>query len=138
LPPGIEVVLEVTHGELAQAAIHRLARAQTGVIGFSDRAPESADAVDGHDMVGIANSLEIDDEGRVADQAQRGGAKQRAFQAVAGTMPQDEPWRIAGVSSRLEVVVEIVEKTLDLERRRQAAQGTLLRRREICKHCQTE
>src|ERR1700722_10089003 len=49
LAPQVEVGVEVTHGQLAQRAVDRLAPAASAVVRFRDRAPASVLLKDGDD-----------------------------------------------------------------------------------------
>src|SRR5476649_1226867 len=106
-------MLEVGHRQLAQGSIDGFAVAESGVIGFRDGAPMPALAEDGQDVVVVAHGFEIEQQGRVADQAQRGGGEQGAFHALGGAVAKHAARRSAGGAEGLLVVSQAVEEALD-------------------------
>ena len=67
----IEIDVEVTHGQLEQSAIHRLAITAAGKIGFRHRAPVSAHFKNRDDMIGVLFRFQIEDQRWKPDYAQR-------------------------------------------------------------------
>ena len=55
----VEVDIEITHAQLAQAAIYRFAITAAGEIGFRHRAPMPAHFENRNDMIGILFRLQI-------------------------------------------------------------------------------
>ena len=60
----IEVDVEVTHGQLAQGAIHRLAIAAATKIGFCHRAPATAHFENREHVIGIIHCFEVPEQRR--------------------------------------------------------------------------
>ncbi len=58
----VEVNIEVTHGQLAQAAIDRLAITAPGEIGFRYGAPAAAHFENRDDMIGVLFGFQIEDQ----------------------------------------------------------------------------
>src|SRR3982751_410631 len=61
-PPEIEVDVEVTHGQLAQSAIHRFAITAAGEIGFRHRAPVAAYFENRDDVIGVLFRFQIENQ----------------------------------------------------------------------------
>ena len=60
----VEVDIEITHGQLSQAAINRLAITAPGEIGFRHCAPMTAHLENRNDMIGILFRFQIEDQRR--------------------------------------------------------------------------
>src|SRR4051812_40328325 len=58
----VEIDVEITHGQLAQAAIHRLAITAAGEIGFRHRTPMTAHFENRDDMIGVLFRFQIENE----------------------------------------------------------------------------
>src|SRR5581483_9960215 len=85
-----------------------LAVAEAGVVRLGDGAPAAAAAEDGEDVVVVADGLEVEEEGRVAELAEGGGGE------VGGAVSQDEAGGPAGGAAGLLVVGDVgVEEALD-------------------------
>src|SRR4051812_13450713 len=119
----VEVTVKVTHGQLAQGAIHRLAVAQAGITGLPDGAPVSAISVDGEHMVSVAGSLKVKKQRRKTVDAQCGGGQQRALQAMRGAFAQYLAWRPGGIGV---VIGKRIEEALQFVRRIQRAERSEL------------
>ena len=76
----IEIDVEVTHGQLAQASIHRLAIATPAEIGFCYRAPVSANFENRDDVIGVLFRFQIEDQRWKANYAQGGSGENSAFE----------------------------------------------------------
>lgn len=127
LAPQIEIDIEITHGQLTQAPINRLAIPASGEIRFRHCAPMSADLENGDDMIGVLLGFQIENQRRKTDDAQRRSAKNAALKAGGGAIMQNLSRRSRGVR---EIVREIVEKLLNAGGRLQSAQLAQLRRCE--------
>ena len=127
LAPEVEIIVEITHRQFAQRAIHRLAITASRVVGLGNRAPVSAGAVDRNHMVRILLGFEIEDQGRISDGAQRSRSKDGAFKTMGSEFAQHAPRRPGGVG---QVVRHIVEVALDPVRIAKSAQLAELSRRE--------
>ena len=57
----VEVNVEVTHGQLAQSAIHRFAITAPGEIGFRHRAPVAAHFENRDNVIGVLFRFQIED-----------------------------------------------------------------------------
>src|SRR5437868_5563620 len=99
----VEVVLEVGHGQLAQAAVYRLPVAQAGELAGSDRTPAPAAPEDRDHVVLVTDAGEVHDQGRLAVDAEGGGRQDCALDAVRRTVPQDP----AGRAERLPVLLAV-------------------------------
>ncbi len=124
----IVVVLEVRHRQLAQVAINRLPKAQPRIVRFRDRAQTSAHPENGEHMVVVAigRGLQVEQQRRKPQFAQRRRGEQRAFHAMRRTVAQYAARRAARVAVRFFVVSEVVEEALDLVRRIQPAEHSAL------------
>ena len=76
----VEVDVEITHRQLAQAAIHRLAITAAGEIRFRHRAPVPAHFENRDDMIGVLFRFQIEDQRRKTDYAERGRGENSAFE----------------------------------------------------------
>src|SRR4029077_17210128 len=65
----VEVDIEITHRELAQAAIDRFAITAAGEIRFCHRAPVSAYFENRDDVIGVLFRFQIEDQRRESDYA---------------------------------------------------------------------
>jgi uncharacterized protein (TIGR03435 family) len=106
----VVVVLEVAEGELAQGAVNGGAEAEAGVVGFGDASPEAAFAVEGDDVIVVADGFEIHEQWRVAVDAEGGGGEECAFEAVAAALAEGSLGRAGGVGV---AVGEGVDEALD-------------------------
>src|SRR5438876_7588811 len=75
----VEVDVKITHGQLAQSAIHRLAITAAGKIGFRHRAPVPAYFENRDDVVGVLFRFQIEDQRRESDDPERGRSENSAF-----------------------------------------------------------
>src|SRR5438309_2584428 len=76
----VEVNIKITHGQLAQAAIHRLAITAAAEIRFRDRAPMPADFENRDDVIGVLFGFQIENQRRESENAKRGCAKNSALE----------------------------------------------------------
>src|SRR5438309_2296862 len=76
----VEVNVEITHGQLAQAAIYRYAITAAGEIGFCHRAPTPAHFENRNDMIGILFRLQIENQRWKPDDAERSRRENSAFE----------------------------------------------------------
>src|SRR3974390_79939 len=110
LAPHVEVDIEVAHGELAQAAIDRLAVAAAGVVRLGNRSPMAPNAINGQNVIGVVLGLEVDDKRRESERAQGCGSEDRSFEAMGSLLAQHDARRPGRV---LQVVGSVVEETLN-------------------------
>jgi len=109
----IEIDIEVTHGQLAQRAINRLAITAAGKVRFCHRAPMSAHLENRNHMVGVLFRFQVENQWRKTEDAERGGAKDSAFQAGSGAGMKHRSWRMR---SEIQIVWKFVEKSLNTGR----------------------
>src|ERR1043166_7070439 len=76
----VEVDVEITHGQLAQSAINRLAITAASEIGFRYGAPVPAHFENRHDMICVLFRFQIEDQRRKTDYSQRGRAEDSPFE----------------------------------------------------------
>jgi len=84
-------VVEVTEGQFAQSAIDGSAEAEACEVGLGNAPPQSILAIDGENVVVVANSFEIHQEGRAAIDAESCGCNESAFEAVPFAFAQNAP-----------------------------------------------
>src|SRR6266542_755571 len=111
LPPQVEVALDVRDHEIAHGREDRLAESQTRIVRSGNRAPESVAPVKGDDVVVVVNRLEVDEERRLALDAQRPRREERSVHALNFPLPQHASGRAASLAAH--VVVELVEELLN-------------------------
>jgi len=75
----VEVNVKITHGQLAQAAIHRLAITAAGEIGFRYRAPMPARLENRNDVIRVLFRFQIKNQRWKSENAERGRAKNSAL-----------------------------------------------------------
>ena len=110
----VEVDVEVTHGQLAQAAVNRLAIAAAGEIGFRHRAPVPAHFEDRDDMIGVLFRFQIENQWRKSQNAERSRGEDSALETSCDTVVQDSFRGARGVT---DIVRQVVEKFLYAGRR---------------------
>ena len=71
----VKIDVEVTHRQLAQAAVNRLAVTAAGEIGFRHCPPVPADLENRDNVVGVLFRFQIEDQWRKSENAQSGSAK---------------------------------------------------------------
>src|SRR5881396_2108791 len=120
----VEVLLEVAQRKLAQRAVDRLAVPAARVIRLRDRTPMTADLEQRDDMVGVVLRLEIEEQRRETEHAERRRAEDRALEAVRRSLTEDASWR---PRRRPEVVRHVVEESLNPVRSFERTQGPQLR-----------
>src|SRR4030095_11759346 len=76
----VEINIKVTHGQLAQTAIHGLAITAAGEIGFRYRAPVPARFKNRHDVVGVLFRFQIENQWWKTENAERSRAENSAFE----------------------------------------------------------
>src|SRR6266487_4430233 len=76
----VEIDVEITHGQLAQSAIHRLAITAPGEIGFRHRSPMSAHLENRDDMVGVLFRFQIENQRWKSKNAKRCRTKNSALE----------------------------------------------------------
>src|SRR5438067_11353959 len=76
----VKVNIKITHGQLAQAAIHRLAITAAGEIRFRYRAPMPADFEYRDDVIGVLFRFQIEDQRWESQNTERGRAENSAFE----------------------------------------------------------
>src|SRR6266487_3235360 len=76
----VEIDVEITHGQLAQSAIHRLAITAPGEIGFRHRSPMSAHLENRDDMVGVLFRFQIENQRWKSKNAKRRRAENSALE----------------------------------------------------------
>ena len=128
LAPQVEVLLEIRQRQVPDRAEDRLAKPEAPEVGVAHRSPSSWATEDRHDVVGVLHRLQVDDQGRVALKAQRGGGKERTVHALGALLAQD-PARRTAVLSRA-VVFERVEIALKAPGGRESPEERRLTRRE--------
>ena len=107
-------MLEVGHDELAQGAIDRLAKSQPSEVRLGDGAPVAMLPEDCQHVVVVAHRLEIEEQGRIALDAERRRAEESALEAMGHAITQHAARRTNRVAVRLLVVGDFgVEKSLD-------------------------
>src|ERR1700722_16560586 len=84
LAAKIEINLEIAEGQFAQGAVEGLAVAAAAEVGFGDRSPVTANAVDRHYVVGVVFGFEIDDQWRIPIGAKGGGGQGCGLEAGRG------------------------------------------------------
>src|SRR5579862_3743446 len=62
LAAQVEISIEIAQRQFAQAAIHGLAPAASGIVRFGDRAPAAVLLEYGDNVIGIVLSLEVEDQ----------------------------------------------------------------------------
>ena len=80
LESEIEIDVEVTHRQLSQRAVNRLAVSAAGKVGFGDRAPMSAHLKDRDYVVGVLIRFQIKNKRLESEDPERGRRKNSAFQ----------------------------------------------------------
>ncbi len=118
----VVVLVQVGHGELAQARVNRVAPAQADAVGLGDRAPAAVAPEQRHHVVEILHRLQVEQQRRLALDPQRAGGEHGALDAVRAALAQHPAHGIAGFALLLEILLEPVQEGLDLFRRAQAAQ----------------
>src|SRR6266496_4347720 len=88
LPAQVEVNIEITHSQLAQTAIHRLAITAAGEIGFRHRAPMPAHFENRNDMIGVLFRFQIENQWWKSNDAERCRAKKSAFKTCSRAIVQ--------------------------------------------------
>src|SRR6478736_2835751 len=76
----VEVDIEITHCELAQSAIDRFAITAPGKIGFRHRAPVPSHFENCDDMIRVLFRLQIEDQRRKTDYAERSSGENSTFE----------------------------------------------------------
>src|SRR2546425_881884 len=76
----VEVNIKITHGQLAQAAIHRFAITAAGEIRFRDRAPMPAHFENRDHMIAVLFRFQIENKRWKPDDAERGRAENSALE----------------------------------------------------------
>ena len=102
----VEVDIEITHRELAQAAIDRLAITAASKIGFRHRAPMTAYFKNRDDMIGVLFRFQIEDQGRKTDYPQRGCGENSTIETRRYAIMQN-------FLRRTRVVAKIVRKSVE-------------------------
>ena len=115
----IEIDVKITHGQLTQGAIYRLAIPAAGKIRFRYRAPVPARFENRNDMVCVPFCFQIEDQWWESENAERSRRENSAFETGSGVIAQDFLWRSRGEA---QVIRQIVEKLLNASRRFQSAQ----------------
>jgi len=123
----IEVDVEVTHRQFAQAAINRFAISAPGEIRFRHRAPVSAHLENGDHMIGVLLCFQIENERWKSEDAERRCSENPSFEARCRSIAQN---LLRRSRREAEVVGQIVERPLDASRRLERAQPAQLRTRE--------
>src|SRR6266513_6313650 len=80
LAAQVEINIEIAHGQFAQVAVNRLAITAAGEIRFRDRAPMSANFENSDDMICILFGLQIENQWRKSDDAERSCGKNSALE----------------------------------------------------------
>ena len=127
LAAQIVVVLDVTEGQFAQAAVDRRAESQSGEVGLCDAAPETVLTIESDDMVVIMDGFKIHQERRLTVNAQCGRGQEGSFEAVPAAFAQGPLGRASGVGV---VIGQVVDELLDFRRRLQGTESTQIRRRQ--------
>jgi hypothetical protein len=110
LAAEVVVVLDVAEGQLAEGAVDGGAEAEAGEVGLGDGSPEAAFAIEGEDVVVIADGFQIHEQRGMALDAEGGGGQQGSFKAVAFALAEGATGRARGVRIG---VGEGVEEFLD-------------------------
>jgi hypothetical protein len=133
LAAQVVVLVEVAHGQFAQAAVNGLAKAQPGKVGLGNGSPVSVVTVNGKHVVNVACRLEIPQQWCEPIDAQRGRRKDRAFQTMCRPFAQHATWR---PRSRSMVIRRVIQEPLDQHGRAQRSQAAQLQRGEAvgCSH----
>src|SRR6266540_7324021 len=76
----VEVNVKIAHGQLAEAAINRLAIPAAGEIGLCHGAPMPAHLENGNDVIGVLFCFQIEDQRWETENAKRSRTKNSAFQ----------------------------------------------------------
>src|SRR5436190_8319315 len=76
----VEVNVKIAHGQLAQAAIHRLAITAAGEIRFRHRTPVSAHSENRHYMIGVLFRFQIKNQWWKTDDTKRSRRENSAFE----------------------------------------------------------
>ncbi len=119
LPLQVEVALEVAERELPDRPEDRLAEAQPDEVRLGHRAEVAARAEHGQHVVVVAHRLQVHEQRRVPDAAERGGGEEGAVVAVGPALGQDAAGRCGSV---LRPVGETIQEFLDPAGRVEAAQ----------------
>jgi len=88
LAAQVVVVLEVAEGQFARGAVDGRAEAQASEVRLGNAAPEATFAIEGDDVVVVANGFQVHEERRVTVEAQGGCGQQRTLQAVTLALTQ--------------------------------------------------
>src|SRR5215510_5903377 len=78
--PQVEINVEITHGQLAQAAIHRLAITAAGEVRFRYRAPVAAHFENRDDVIGVLFRFQIEDQRWKSKDAERSCSKNSSLE----------------------------------------------------------
>src|SRR5207253_3490122 len=108
------VNIEITHGQLAQAAIDRFPIAAAGEIRFRHCAPVLANFENGDNMIGVLLGFQIEDQRWKAKHSERSRSKNSALEARRRAIAQN---LLRRSRSKAEIVRQIVEKFLNTSRR---------------------
>ena len=82
----VKVNVEITHGQLAQGAIHRLAITAAGEVGFRYCAPMPTHFENGYDVIGVLFGFQIEDQRRKTENAKRGRRENSALETGRGSI----------------------------------------------------
>src|SRR5512144_753064 len=104
LAAQVEVPLNVREHEVPHGPKDGLPEPEAGVVGSSDRPPQAVAAINRDHVVVVEDRLEIDDERRLALQAQRRRSEQRPVHALNSSLTKYAPRRPAALAAH--VVVE--------------------------------
>src|SRR5215831_7067624 len=88
----VEVNIEITHGQLAQSAIHGLAITASGEIRFRDCAPVPAHLEKRDHVIGVLFRFQIEDQWWETEDTKRGRPEYPAFEARRNSILQNFPW----------------------------------------------
>src|SRR6266568_503723 len=109
----------------------RLAVREAVVVRFSDRTPVTALLEDRDNVIGVMLGLEVEDERRKTQDAERRRTEYRGFETVRGALAEDSSRRPCG---RAKVVRHVLEEPMNTVGRLESAQRSQLRGGEAIIH----
>jgi hypothetical protein len=110
-------MLKIRHHEFANGPVNGFAKTEAGVIGLGDCAPMTVDAVNGQDVVVVANCFEVDEHGLSPIYGKGGCGEQGTFHAMSDAVSQDTARRSAGYAVLFLVITDLaIEEALNPDR----------------------
>src|SRR5260221_6574322 len=118
----VAVFVEIRHRQLAQASVHRIAKAQHGAVGLGNRAPRAAATEQRDDVRVIAGrAVHMHHEWPLAVDPERARGDECAFDAMRAALTQHFAYRKDRLSAELMVGWDRIYELLDPRRLGQPA-----------------